>query len=304
MAPFTSANVAQHTALKRGERSRSPQPQAEEAAAENIEAKFQNETSNVKQNEFSSPLPGSHHGDRGEAGWRLLAPVSAGDLSLQLAGYDGLAVGDVIEISSGTPQAEVVVISRFGSIHLVSPLRGAHPSGAAVRRLIEGTGQRYEEFAQNAGARAHRAVSSKNSAIAASSQDPDLEGFESHGSWSPRERAHQKERFKRRQRASRLASRQMPLQPNLLVSVKQPDKIELENWPSLPMLRSYLQALYAAWRVLTGGGDHAEDYMRLAEEKARGTEAEFALNLEDAYCSEARYSLAEVWRRVRPQAAC
>ena len=56
----------------------------------------------------------------------------------------------------------------------------------------------------------------------------------------------------------------------MIFQVKQPDKIELDHWPTLPMLRTYLQATYAAWRVLTGGADHAEDYLRVAEKSAKG----------------------------------
>ena len=85
----------------------------------------------------------------------------------------------------------------------------------------------------------------------------------------------------------------MPAQPNLLVSVKQPEKVELEHWPTLPNLRPYLQNTYASWRILTGGGDHAEEYMRKAEAMARGPEKLFREQLEDCFCDDARYSLAE-----------
>ena len=59
------------------------------------------------------------------------------------------------------------------------------------------------------------------------------------------------------------------------------------------MLRAWLQGVYGAWRVLTGGEDHAEDYLRVAETMAKGTEAEFQSQLEQCFCSEAKYSLAE-----------
>ena len=61
-----------------------------------------------------------------------------------LANYDGLATGHVLEIGSGTPSVEVIVIRRFGSIHLVSATRHANPRESAIRRLVEGTGPRYQ----------------------------------------------------------------------------------------------------------------------------------------------------------------
>ena len=67
----------------------------------------------------------------------------------------------------------------------------------------------------------------------------------------------------------------MPVQLNPVVQVKQPDKIELDQWPTLPILRTYLQAIYAAWHVFTGGADHAEEFAKLAEKMAKGTEKEF-----------------------------
>jgi hypothetical protein len=43
-----------------------------------------------------------------------MSAVRSGELEMHLASYDGLAVGDVIEISSGAPAVKVVVIERFG----------------------------------------------------------------------------------------------------------------------------------------------------------------------------------------------
>ena len=74
---------------------------------------------------------------------------------------------------------------------------------------------------------------------------------------------------------------------------KQRDKIELYHWLALPMLRKYLQSAYASWCVLTGGADHAEAYMRISELKAKGTEKNKLQQLEDCYCSDPRYPLAE-----------
>ena len=46
----------------------------------------------------------------GEAGWLVTHDVAAGSIEFHMASYEGLAVGDVLEIDSGTRNAEVVVI--------------------------------------------------------------------------------------------------------------------------------------------------------------------------------------------------
>ena len=183
---------------------------------------------------------------------------------MHLEDYTGLAVGDVIELSTGTPDAEVVVVQRFGYIYLVSATRNGHPVGAHVRRLVEGTGVTKGTIFD---AVRTRQVRSRTGAGMPTSEDPDLDGFESHGSWSPRQRTHQLSRFRRRQRATKLQAKQMPAQPNLLVSVKQPERVDLEHWPTLPNHRPCLQNTYASWRILTDGGDHAENYLRGGEGK-------------------------------------
>ena len=156
----------------------------------------------------------------GEQAWKLTQPVLAGESTLHLEDYTGLAVGDVIELSIATPNSEIVVVQRIGSIHLVSATRNAHPVGAHVRRLVEGTGEQYAQFMIDAERARH--VGSRTGAGTATSNGPDLDGFESHGSWSPWDRQHQLSRFRRRQRASKLQAKQIPAQPNLLISVKQP----------------------------------------------------------------------------------
>ena len=190
--------------------------------------------------------------------WLLTHDIPLKTSEFHLSNYEGLAIGDILEIGFGTPEAEAVTISRFGSIHLVSETRHAHPRGSAVRRLVEGTGARYQSDQPNANQqqRAPQRAASSIANASPSSIGQDLDGWGSHGSWSPRERAHQKERYRRKQKASRLQQLHSiaPAQPNMIVPVKQPDKIELDHWPTLPMLRTYLQATYAAWRVLTGGG--------------------------------------------------
>ena len=49
---------------------------------------------------------------RGEAGWQLTHDIAAGTTEFHMASYEGLVVGDVLEISSGTPAVEIIVIPR------------------------------------------------------------------------------------------------------------------------------------------------------------------------------------------------
>ena len=183
--PLTRSNLEEHTRQQRSTSPNGHQPDAQ-------------------------PQQHNHHEDdgrkeeRGEAGLHLTADVEAGSTDFFLADYTGLAIGDVLELNSGKPEAEVVVIKDFGSIHLVAPVRQRHSRGVPVRRLIEGAGRRYGDDAYRAEQRGAR---STNEATLSTSGDPDLEGFESHGSWSPRERAHQKKKISP-QTASRQAQTQ------------------------------------------------------------------------------------------------
>ena len=74
------------------------------------------------------------------ATWTITGNVEPGSTELHFASYDGLCVGDILEIDAGRPHAETIVIGHLGSVHLVSPLRNGHERGAQIRRLIEGTG--------------------------------------------------------------------------------------------------------------------------------------------------------------------
>ena len=98
-------------------------------------------------------------------------------MKLDLDNYSGVAVGDTLELDPGTPIAEIVTIVKFGSIYLASPTRFQHVSGTIVRRLVEGTGARWEPPVSGVGA---TASSRPPSAIA--SEDA---GFEDkHRPWS------------------------------------------------------------------------------------------------------------------------
>ena len=82
-------------------------------------------------------------------------------------------------------------------------------------------------------------------------------------------------------------------QPGVYVSIKQPDRISLNQWPSLPQVRSYLASTYQAWRVLTSSGDHAEFYFERAEAAARGSDQQFKEQIEALMCDEPKYITAE-----------
>ena len=230
LGSLSAANIAAHT-----RNSRSQSPQATGANA-NADAGTQQPQLPPPRQNTTGAQPTDNDRPIGEGAWKLTQPVLAGETVLHLADYSGLAIGDVIELSPQTPGAEVVVVQRFGSIHLVSATRNQHDVGTSIRRLVAGTGERYEQHIADAERQRQARSQSRTGPGTVTSQDErDLDGFESHDSWSPRERQHQADRYKRRQRAAKLQGKQMPAQPNLLISVKQPDRVELEQWPQLPI---------------------------------------------------------------------
>ena len=114
--------------------------------------------------------------------WRLLQRTEAGSQRLELDVYDGLAVGDVLEIDFGTPEAEFITVTKFGSIIPAAPTRFAHNPGAEVRRIVEGTGQRWAPLPSEVNA---TPGSQRASTLI------DADGIEDRASWSPRKREHQ-----------------------------------------------------------------------------------------------------------------
>ena len=115
-----------------------------------------------------------------------------------------------------------------------------------------------------------------------------------HGSWSPREREHQLQRYKRKAKDMRLAELAQTQQPNLHVTVRQPDKMTLQPWPEMPFVKGWLQNTCQSWRVLTAGGDHAERYLEEAVIAARAkSDAEFEVLLEKLRCTVEGYFMAE-----------
>ena len=220
---------------------------------------------------------------------------------MHFSSYDGLCVGDILEIDAGQPHAETIVIKHFGSIHLVSPLRNGHQRAAGVRRLIEGTGMTFAQFQAQMPGQAlperrrtrQPASNAHDPSNTPTADDVDLDGWETDSNWSERERRHQKERYRRKQRAKRISQREIPKQTGMTIQVRQAEKADLPQWPSFPGLRAYMQSVYGSWRVLTAGGDFAEEYLRVAEAAAKGNESEHQIALEDCACSEASFALAE-----------
>ena len=83
-------------------------------------------------------------------------------------------------------------------------------------------------------------------------------------------------------------------QPNLVVSIRQPDKMILQPWPTLPGVRAWMQGTQQAWKVLTAGGFHAEAYLEKAVEAVKAKkDAEFEAKLEDLRCNVDAYLTAE-----------
>ena len=101
-------------------------------------------------------------------------------------------------------------------------------------------------------------------------------------------------RYRRKLRGTRQTEVQHVKQPGLTISVRQPEKISLLSWPSLPQLRAWLQHLRQSWRVLTCGGEHAEVWLEKAIELAQKTkaDAEFWSKLELLICDVPEYNTA------------
>ena len=86
----------------------------------------------------------------------------------------------------------------------------------------------------------------------------------------------------------------MVAQPNLVVSIKQPDRIQLDMWPSLAQQRNWCQKTRQAWRVLTSGGDHAEQYIQKGIDAAKSKyDEDFSTALEQLRCDIPSYATAE-----------
>ena len=268
LKPLTKSNLQQHA---KQQRSASPSP---EAAQRNVDQSGARDDD--AENEEANQSPGE---------WQLFADAKAGESIFQIVDQSNLAIGDILELAHGTPQSEAVTITKFGSVHLAAPLRFSHPAGTRIRRIIEGTGDRWRPPVAQVSA-----ATQQTSAMAASTIDDD---FEDHDSWSPREREHQRQRYKRKCREARANNAEIATPPGVYVSIKQPDRIDLSAWPTLPAVRSYLANLYQSWRVLTAGGDHAEWYLEKAEKAARGTEEQYKEAIEALRCDEPRYLTAE-----------
>ena len=84
--------------------------------------------------------------------WKLLQTTEAGVTKMELQSYDGLAIDDILEVDPGTDVAGVTTVTEVGFIYLSGLTCFGHGPGAAVRRLIEGTGARWTAAASEANA--------------------------------------------------------------------------------------------------------------------------------------------------------
>ena len=163
---LTANALREHT---RSFRTKSPPEQSEHAQATNEAAR-------------ASGLPPRQEPWAHVGACELFQPASAGALKIQLDAMDGLAIGDVLELSFGTDRAEVITVAGFGSVIFAAPLCCSHPAGTPVRRLLEGNGTRWVPAPSDVRA-------TPSSRPRSSIQDD--EGFADRDSWSEGEREHQ-----------------------------------------------------------------------------------------------------------------
>ena len=62
--------------------------------------------------------------------WKVSLDVEAGVAKLEFDNYGNLPIGDILEIDPGTEMAEMVTITKFGSVYLSGPTRFPHRAGA------------------------------------------------------------------------------------------------------------------------------------------------------------------------------
>ena len=123
------------------------------------------------------PRPGRHL-----TKYALAADIAGGAQVAELKDDSGLKVNDFLLLSFGTNRQELVQIAGFGSVHFARPTVNPQQAGAAIVRVDP----------------SERAGSQRISSTAG--EEDDLDGYESHDSWSSNEQAHQKERHRRLQR--------------------------------------------------------------------------------------------------------
>ena len=189
----TTENLRQH---REASRARSPARQSGPPARQ------QQEVLNNNPNMAGNLLQGN---------WSVSKDVTAGSSRIELADYTGLAIGDTLEKDAGTTNAEIITITGFGSILNAAPTQFQHVAGATVRRLVEGTGARWQPAAFGVGA------SASSRPPYASTYNGGDDGFEDRASWSPRHREYQLAKFRRKRREMRSAETEKLQQPNLVV---------------------------------------------------------------------------------------
>ena len=210
--------------------------------------------------------------------YALSHEVQAGATMLQLANESGLRAGDLLVLSPGTATEEIVLIAFFGSVHLGFPTRHPHAAGVLVHR-------------------ADAAPRYPGSGREESFTDPDQQ-FSEHSSWSSDERAHQKARHMRKQRRRARAATALVAPPPIVTQIRQPERFNAKQIPTVESVNDWEDSMAQEFRLVTGGGEHAEQYLRRAFDIARREKdpegsAEWLLAFEALQCDHGPYSIPE-----------
>ena len=163
----------------------------------------------------------------------------------------GLRVGDCLILSADTDRQEIVQIVGFGSVYFARPTQHHHPAGATIIRFNPAERAGSQRISSNAG------------------ETDDLDGYESHDSWSSNEKEHQKTRYIRRNRERRHPRGPAPEPRNITQTIRQPEKFDCPPIPGFEKLNDWEDKIVRQFRVVTCGGEHAEEYILHAIEAAR-----------------------------------
>ena len=67
--------------------------------------------------EAEKARPSSNLPRPGPKEWQMQEQANPGDMMVHVDVQDGVAIGDILELSPGQPEAEDVTISKFSSVH-------------------------------------------------------------------------------------------------------------------------------------------------------------------------------------------
>ena len=146
--------------------------------------------------------------------YRRCERVPEGTTILHIENCSGLRASDLLLIAPGTASEEIVQIASCGSVHLGFPTRHAHEIGTLI-------------------ARADAAPRYPGSGPKESHENcPDATVSE-HNSLSSKERARQKGRAKRKQRAATQAAAPLVAPPLIVAQIRQPERFSSKAIPSI-----------------------------------------------------------------------